>query len=222
MRSAWRRCGRLGRAALVVLAIAVLAASAWLLFGRGGGSFTYDGDEAPAFSISWSELEREDAPAGSLLALAGEPGARLVVRPLEFAEPAEGDEPLPRLAVESEAVARRIAADHPGARIVLEGRTELAVVAGPEAYQLAFTAPAKEGDGIVIGKVLLVPDPDEPGRGVEIEITERTTDPGVAEKVAEAPAGFFGNWPIQLLLEDAASVRTSEVLEEPLRSFAFR
>ena len=39
--------------------------------------------------------------------------------------------------------------------------------------------------------------------------------------VDEAPAGFFLNWPIQLLLEDAASVRTEEDLEEPLRSFEF-
>ena len=73
----------------------------------------------------------------------------------------------------------------------------------------------------MIGKRFLVPDPDRPGEGVAIEIGERTTNPRIAEKVKEAPAGFFLNWPIQLLLEDAASVRTGEALEAPLRSFAF-
>ncbi len=106
------------------------------------------------------------------------------------------------------------------AATVLEGRTLLAVDRGPEAYQLAFTAPAG-GDSIVIGKDLLVPDPDRPGEGVRIEISETTDDPRVIEKVTEAPTGFFLNWPIQLLLEDAASVRTAESLEEPLRTFSF-
>jgi hypothetical protein len=217
LRSAWRRGGRPARAAIVVLAVVALAFAAWLLLGRGGGSFTYGGDAAPPFSIGWSELDRVTAPEGALLALEGDAGERLVVRPL--ADAGAGEEPLPRLALAADKAAERIAADHPGARIVLEGRTELAVDRGPEAYQLAFTAP--EEDGIVIGKLFLVPDPDDPSRGVEIEIAERTANERVAEKVEEAPSGFFLNWPIQLLLEAEASVRTAEGLEEPLRSFAF-
>ncbi|HEX6115794.1 MAG TPA: hypothetical protein VFY99_01755 [Solirubrobacterales bacterium] len=220
LRAAWRRSGRLGRAALVLLALAILAVAAWLLLGRGGDSFAYSGPEAPPFSISWSELDRAEAPPGALLALGDAGGETLTVRPLETAAGDGGEEPLPGLALAADDAAARIADAHPGARIVLEGRTELAVDRGPEAYQLAFTAPG-DGDGIVIGKALLVPDPDDPGRGVEIEIAERTTSARVAEKVGEAPAGFFLNWPIQLLLEDAASVRTSEAFEEPLRSFAF-
>ena len=217
LRATWRRSGRAGRAAVVLLVLAVVALGAWLVLGRGGDSFAYTGSEAPPFSIGWSELGRAGAPQqGELLALEGDAGESLVIRPLE----GNGeDEPLPGLAIAADDAAERIAAAYPGARIVLEGRTELAVDRGPEAYQLAFTAP--DGDGIVVGKVLLVPDPDDPSRGVEIEIAERTTNERVAEKVAEAPAGFFLNWPIQLLLEDAASVRTSEGLEEPLRSFAF-
>jgi hypothetical protein len=204
---------------LILLALAVVAFVAWLLLGRGGDSFSYSGSDAPPFSLSWSELEREQASPGALLALESDAGERLVVRPLEFDPGEAGTEPLPGLAIEADRVADEVAAA-PGARVVLEGRTKLAVDRGPEAYQLAFTAPSNDG-AIVIGKVFLVPDPDREGEGVQIEISERTTNPRIAEKVDEAPAGFFLNWPIQLLLEDAASVRTEQGLEEPLQSFAF-
>ncbi len=108
------------------------------------------------------------------------------------------------------------------ARVVLEGRTELAVDRGPEAYQLAYvTAPTVRTAASLVGSASSSPTPTGRGRASRSRSAERTTNPRVAEKVADAPAGFFLNWPIQLLLEDAASVRTGEGLEEPLRSFAF-
>jgi hypothetical protein len=143
-----------------------------------------------------------------------------VVEPLAFEPAGTEAEPLPALAIAADREGREIEGELAGARIVLEGRTLLAVDRGPEAYQLAFTAPEDDGS-ILIGKHFLVPDPDRPGEGLRIEISERTDDPRVIEKLDEAPAGFFLNWPIQLLLEDAASVRTEEGLEEPLRSFSF-
>jgi hypothetical protein len=216
----WRRAGPLGRAAGVVGAIALLAVLAWLLFGRGGGSFSYDGPDAPPFSLSWTELERVDPAEGELLRLESDRGEELAVAPLAFRQASPDAEPLPTLAIEAQRTVGAVAERYEGARILLEGRTELAVDRGPEAYQLAFVAPAEEG-GIVIGKRYLVPDDDRPGEGVELVISERTDDPAVIEKVEQAPAGFFLNWPIQLLLEDAASVRTEEGLEEPLRSFSF-
>jgi hypothetical protein len=155
-------------------------------------------------------MEEVDPQGKELLRLESDTET-LTIEPLELDAGAE--EPLPELALD----AARTASPE---RVVLEGRTELAVDRGPEAYQVAFAGPAGEGS-VLIGKTLLVPDPDRPGEGVVIEITELTDDPRVAEKVEEAPAGFFLNWPIQLLLEDAASVRTEEGLEEPLRSFAF-
>lgn len=209
LRDGWRRAGRAGRVAGIAAAILLLGFALWLLFGRGGGSYSYDGPDAPPFSISWTELDEVDPAEGELLRL--ESGdSELAIEPLRFDQHA--DEPLPGLALE--------AGEPPRGRTVLEGRTLLAVDRGPEAYQLAYTAPAGEGS-IVIGKRFLVPDPDRSGEGVTIEISETTDDPRVIEKVAEAPAGFFLNWPIQLLLEDAASVRTAESLEEPLRSFSF-
>jgi hypothetical protein len=220
LRSAWRRSGGYGRAALLLLALAVLALAAWLVFGRGGGSFSYDGPEAPPFSLSWTELEVADSVEGGLLRLESESGEALAVEPLEFEVAGPDAEPLPPLALRADHAASEIERLFPGARIVIEGRTLLAVDRGPEAYQLAFTAPVGE-DEIVIGKRFLVPDSDRPGEGIQITISERTDDPRVIEKVEEAPAGFFLNWPIQLLLEDAASVRTEEGLEEPLRSFEF-
>ena len=169
--------------------------------------------------MSWGEgMEEVDAAPPALFALASPGGESLRVDPLRFE--ASGDEPLPALAIAADGSRKEIERSFPGARVAMEGWTELAVDRGPEAYQLAFSAPAGE-DGIVIGKRLLVPDPDRPGEGVEIEIIERTDKAGVIEKVEQAPAGFFGNWPIQLLLEDAASVRTEESLEQPLRTFSF-
>jgi hypothetical protein len=220
LRSAWRRSGRYGRAALLLLALAVLALAVWLVFGRGGESFSYDGPEAPPFSLSWTELEAVESVDGDLLRLESESGEALAVEPLEFEVAGPDAEPLPALALGADRAASELERRFPGARIVLEGRTLLAVDRGPEAYQLAFTAPAGE-DEIMIGKRFLVPDPDRPGEGVAIEIGEITSDPRVIEKVDEVPTGFFLNWPIQLLLEDAASVRTEEGLEEPLRSFEF-
>jgi len=211
------RAGRYGRVTGVLMAVLAAVVVAFLLLNR-GESFSYDGAEAPPFSISWGELDRADAAEGELLRLQSE-AQKLTVRPLEF-DSGEGEEPLPALALAAEQAREEIEQEYPGARVVLEGRTELAVDRGPEAYQLAFAAPAG-GGAIVIGKRLLVPDPDRPGKGVEIEISERTRKQAVIEKVERAPAGFFGNWPIQLLLEDAASVRTEESLEEPLRSFRF-
>lgn len=209
LRDGWRRAGAAGRAAMIAAAVLLVALVAWLLLGRGGGSFSYDGPDAPPFSISWTELERVDPVGDELLRL--ESGdSELAIAPLRFDQHA--DEPLPELALDASS-----ASDAPA---TLEGRTLLAVDRGPEAYQLAYSQPAGEGE-ITVRKRLLVPDPDRPGTGVRIEIAETVDDPRVAEKVAEAPAGFFLNWPIQLLLEDAASVRTEEGLEEPLRSFSF-
>jgi hypothetical protein len=216
----WRRAGAAGRIAGIAVATLLLGLVLWLLIGRGGGSFSYDGPEAPPFSLSWTELDRVDPAEGELVRLEGDAGEELIVRPLAYEAAGEGGEPLPRLAIDAERTAGEIRTEHAGARVVIEGRTELAIDRGPEAYQLAFVAPSGE-EGIQIGKRYLVPDPDRPGEGVEIEISERTDDPRVIEKVERAPAGFFLNWPIQLLLEDAASVRTAETLEEPLRSFAF-
>jgi hypothetical protein len=216
----WWRAGVRGRLAGIAVAVALVALAIWLAFGRGGGSFSYDGLEAPPFSLSWAELELVDAAEGELLRLESESGEELAVEPLEFEVAGADAEPLPALALKAGRAGSEIERRSPGARIVLEGRTLLAVDRGPEAYQLAFTAPVGE-DEIVIGKRFFVPDPDRPGEGVQIAISERTDDPRVIEKVDEAPAGFFLNWPIQLLLEDAASVRTEEGLEEPLRSFAF-
>ena len=211
---AWRRSGRPGRVALVALGLLVVAFAVWLVLGRDGESFAYAGDEAPPFSISWSELEEAEAAPGELLRLESATET-LVVSPL--AEPAGSSAELGLAAVEA---ADEIEARGSGTRVVLEGATKLAVDRGPEAYQLAFVTPEDDG-AIQIGKRFLVPDPDRSGEGVQIEITETTGDARVEQKVEEAPAGFFGNWPIQLLLEDAASVRTEEGLEEPLRSFAF-
>lgn len=211
---AWRRSGGVGRAALVALGLLMLAFAAWLVFGRGGDSFAYDGDEAPPFSIAWSELEETEPAPGELLRLESATES-LTVDPLE--QPADT---FAELGLAADEAGAEIEARGSGARIVLEGRTKLAVDRGPEAYQLAFVTPEGE-DSIEVGKRFLVPDPDRPGEGVQIEITESTGNPRVVQKVEEAPAGFFANWPIQLLLEDAASVRTEEGLEEPLRSFAF-
>ena len=210
--------------ALALLLLAAIAVAAWLLFGRGGGSFTYEGDEAPPFSLSWgSEMERVEPSGDELLRLESDgfgtgDGQYFAVEPLPAGAAGSEEEPLPELAIAAAEKAR--AAEAQGARVVLEGRTELAVDRGPEAYQIAYVATESE-DRIFLVKNYLVPDPDRPGEGVAIEIGEITTDARVAEKVEEAPAGFFLNWPIQLLLEDAASVRTGEGLEQPLRSFAF-
>ena len=224
LRSAWRRSGRLGRATLVLLVLAAVAFVAWLVFGRGGDSFSYDGDEAPPFSVSWgSDMERTPGSDIDLLRIAtpgieSGDGQYMAIQelPPNAIEAARAEEPLPGLAI----AASPKAGQDP--RVVLEGRAKLAVDRGPEAYQTAVVGPAGfDREGILIAKRFLVPDPDRPGEGVAIEIGEITTNPRVAEKVKEAPAGFFLNWPIQLLLEDAASVRTGEALEEPLRSFAF-
>lgn len=222
LRRGWRRAGLAGRIAGIAAAIVVLAIALWLLLGR-GGSFSYDGPDAPPFSLSWGEdLSVSNAGSGgqALIRLRNDdvaPGNEqsVSIAPMPFER--RGGEPLPGLALEAERVAERLPR---GGRVVLEGRTLLAVDRGPEAYQLAYTAPAR-GDSIAIGKHLLVPDPDRPGEGVRIEIREYTDDPRVIEKVERAPAGFFLNWPIQLLLEDAASIRTSENLEQPLRTFEF-
>ena len=224
LRSAWRRGGTASKLALALLVLAAIAFAAWLLLGRGGDSFSYAGDEAPPFSLSWgSEMERVDGSENDLLRIAtpgiedGD-GQYLAIQPLPpaAAEAAKENEPLPGLAI----AAREALGND--SRVVLEGRTELAVDRGPEAYQVAIIGPAGlDREGILIAKRYLVPDPDRPGEGVAIEIGEITTNSRVAEKVEEAPAGFFLNWPIQLLLEDAASVRTGEGLEQPLRSFAF-
>lgn len=215
------RSSRLGRAIGLVLVVLVLALAALFLFGRGGGSFSYEGSEAPPFSISWGgELKQVRPLTGDLLSLRGQDG-ELAIRPLPPAALSAGDaaEPLAELGLEAERQRGRIEA-LPGAHVVLEGRTELAVDRGPEAYQLGVVVPRKDGS-VLIGKRFFVPDPDRPGDGVQIEITEATSNPRVIEKVERAPAGFFANWPIQLLLEDAVSVRTEEALEEPLRSFEF-
>ena len=213
------RSSRLGRAIGIGLIVLLLALAALFLLGR-GASFAYDGPDAPPFSISWSELDRATAGPGALLELESPKREELTISPLDLGTAPPQDEPLPALALTARREALEIQAAHPGARVVLEGRTLLAVDRGPEAYQLAFTALAGDG-GIVIGKRFLVPDPDRPGEGIQIEITEVTSNPRVIEKVERAPAGFFANWPIQLLLEDAVSVRTEEALEEPLRSFEF-
>jgi hypothetical protein len=215
----------------VVAAVVVVGAAAGLLVAArwGGDSYSYSGPAAPPFSLSWGELNRVDAPAADLLRLESHDGGKLVqslaVRPLEIEGlPAGEAEPLPWLGLASDRARGEIASERPGARIVLEGPTELAVDRGPRAYQLAFVAPAPEavaGGGIWFGKRLLVPDPDRSGQGIEIEIAERTSRPAVIRKLARAPSGFFLNWPVQLLLEDAASVRTRDGLEKPLRSFQF-
>lgn len=219
----WRRTGPLGRIAGVAAAVALLCVALWLLFGRGGGEFSYEGPDAPSFSLAWGEdlyLSNAGSGGSALIRLDNNtvtPGNEQSVSIAAMRFDQRSEEPLPGLALEAERVAERIPR---GGRVVLEGRTLLAVDRGPEAYQLAYTAPAR-GGSILIGKHLLVPDPDRPGEGVRIEIKEFTNDPRVVEKVEQAPAGFFLNWPIQLLLEDSASVRTAESLEEPLRSFAF-
>lgn len=212
------RAGRSGRIVAVALALLAAALLVFFLIG-GGGSFSYAGEEAPPFSVSWGEeMEEVDSAPPALFALASDGGESLRINSLSFET--DGGEPLPRLAIAAERSRTEIEAAHPGARVLVEGWTELAVDRGPEAYQLAFAAPTGD-DGILIGKRLLVPDPNRPGEGVEIEITERTTKTPVIEKVERAPAGFFANWPIQLLLEDAVSVRTEESLEQPLRTFRF-
>jgi hypothetical protein len=224
VRAGWRRSGRGARTAGVLAGVILVGVAAALLLTGRGQSFAYEGGHGPRFSTSWSELDRvEGREDGTTLALESREGGQLVqaltISPIELdLEP--GQEPLPRLGLDAERAREGIESEHPGARVVLEGRTLLAVDRGPEAYQLAFAAPADDG-AILIGKRLLVPDPVRPGEGLEIEILERTSKQAVIEKVERAPAGFFGNWPIQLLLEDAASVRTEEGLEEPLRSFAF-
>ncbi|MGI8460519.1 MAG: hypothetical protein ACR2OC_02615 [Solirubrobacterales bacterium] len=194
-----------------------------MLLGPSGGSFAYSGTAAPPFSLSWDELDPLEPGSGELLRLEGKAGSQsLTVSALEPFLPSGGSaEPLPVLGLAAERARDEIEREYPGARVVLEGRTELAVDRGPEAYQLAFAAPAAAAGETLIGKRLLVPDPDRPGQGVEIEITELTSRPAVVEKVEGAPSGFFANWPIQLLLEAEASVRTEEGLETPLRSFAF-
>lgn len=232
LRSGWRRAGRGARIAAAVAALVTVAATAALFVATlsGGGSFSYEGAQAPPFSLSWDELERVDPEGEELLRLEsrdqGELVQRFSVAPLHPAalpsEPSAEFELLPRLALAAEAAADRIASEHPGARVVLEGRALLAVDRGPEAYQLGFVAPPRAaGEAVTVGKRFLVPDPERPGEGVEIEIVERVLRPAVIEKVEQAPAGFFSRWPIQLLLEDAVSVRTEEGLETPLRSFAF-
>ena len=220
------RSSRFGPAIAVGIALVLVAVVALLLVGRGEG-FSYSGDEAPPFSVAWgSEMERVGPSGDELVRLEGSDGeARtyFAVSPLpDGAIPAAAeDEPLPALALAAGADARSRTAGG-DSRVALEGRTELAVDRGPDAYQTAFVADEDGADdGVLIVKRFLVPDPDRPGEGVAIEIGEATSSARVAEKVADAPAGFFLNWPIQLLLEDAASVRTADGLEEPLRSFEF-
>ena len=182
----------------------------------GGGSFTYEGPGAPAFEISWSDLD-EVAPAqDELLRLERIDGGELVQRLSVSPLPGSGQFPL-RADDAREAIAR----EHPGARVVLEGLGRLEIRGGREAYQIAFRAPA-EGGGLLLGKVLLVPeDADDSARGVAIEILEQTTDEAVIERARRAPATFFFNWPSPALLEDEAAVQTERGLEEPLRSFEF-
>jgi hypothetical protein len=182
----------------------------------GGGSFTYEGPEAPAFEISWDELEEVEPVGDELLRLERSDGGELLQR--LTISPLPGTEELSLLAADArEAIAR----DHPGARVVLEGLGRLEIRGGREAYQLAFRAPAEDG-GLLLGKVLLVPeDADDSAQGVAIEVVERTIDESVIERAERAPATFFFNWPSQALLEDEAAVQTERGLEEPLRSFDF-
>jgi hypothetical protein len=200
-----------------------------------GGSFTYEGSEAPGFEISWDELDEVEPARGELLRLErfedGELLQRLRILPLSTAVGAgylltfeEGGERgsalagLGLLADDARAVVER---EHPGAKIVLEGLGRLEIRGGREAYQIAFWAPA-EGGGLLLGKLLLVPeDADDSIRGVAIEIVERTTDQTVIERATRAPATFFFNWPSPALLEDEAAVQTERGLEGALRSFDF-
>jgi hypothetical protein len=194
--------------------------------GPGGGSFTYEGPAAPAFEISWDELERVEPARDELLRLErsdaeGELVQRLTVLPYSAPLEVEEGTALARLAVLADEIAREIDQEHPGARVVMEGLGRLEIRGGREAYQIAFYAPAPDG-ALLLGKLLLVPeDPDDSARGVAIEILEQTTDETVIERAERAPATFFFNWPSQALLEDEAAVQTERGLEEALRSFDF-
>jgi hypothetical protein len=211
------------------LAVAIALAGLVYVLGLapGGGSFSYGGPEAPAFEISWDELEEVTPLADELLRLErledGELLQRLTVAPLPgTVEPVEGDGALTRVALLADDAREAIAREHPGARVALEGLGRLEIRGGLDAYQIAFRAPA-EGGGLLLGKLLLVPeDADDSARGVAIEILERTTDDAVIERATRAPATFFFNWPSPALLEDEAAVQTERGLEEPLRSFEFR
>jgi hypothetical protein len=229
----WRPASIAPRALAVLIAI---AGAVYLLgLAPGGGSFTYEGPEAPAFEISWDELEEVEPGPYELLRLErtedGELLQRLRILPLPAAFDAGylltfegGGEPessLAQLALLADEAGAAIEREHPGARVVLEGLGRLEIRGGREAYQLAFTAPAPEG-GLLLGKLLLVPeDADASARGVAIEVVERTTDEAVIERAETAPATFFFNWPSPALLEDEAAVQTARGLEEPLRSFDF-
>jgi hypothetical protein len=217
------------------VAIALAGLVYVLDLGPGGGSFTYEGPAAPAFEISWDELEEVEPSGQELLRLErAEEGLlvqRLRILPLKdaldvgylltFEGGGEQGSALALFALFADRARAVIEREHPGARVVLEGLGRLEIRGGLEAYQLAFTAPA-EGGGLLLGKLLLVPeDADASIRGVAIEILERTSDEAVIERATRAPATFFFNWPSPALLEDEAAVQTERGLEEALRSFDF-
>jgi hypothetical protein len=221
-----RRLSRELRVGLVLALAALVAAAIYLVVRGSGDRFSYDGDEAPAFSFSYDDLDRVEPRGDELVRLesTGPDGSleeRLTAEPLEFepsSEPVGGSLPLA-----SDRFARRSERELAGFRLLEEGRTRLEITSGIEAYQLGYVAKVQRGEeGILIGKTYLIPeDADGARRGIALTLLQRTDDRKIRDAVREAPAGFFLNWPIRFWLQLATAVETPTPLERPVKSFEF-
>jgi hypothetical protein len=226
IRGLWARAGRGGRLALIGVAALVVAALGYLIANRLDRlSYAYEGPAAPAFELGYDGLQKVEPRPGELARFEHREGGRLeeavAISSLRFAaSPNPVATALPLVAERSAAGTRPL----PGYQRVLEGRTKLGIMEGPDAYMVAFTAraPGRDGASVLLGKRLLVPGPGErPRRGVVIELVQVSDDERVLRAARRYPAAFFLNWPVNFWLDLAVSVRVPGALGGALDSFAF-
>jgi hypothetical protein len=227
VRRLWSRAGRGGRLGLVGLALIVIAGIGYLVASRvDRASYDYDGPRAPAFGLGHEGLEQVEPRGRELVRFESRDGGRLeqslAISPLRF-PPSKNPvaTALPLAAAGLAARQERL----PGYREVLEGRTRLGIMGGPQAYMVAFTAQPQDGGGAgsrLLGKLLLVPGPGErPRAGVAIEALEVSDDGRDLAAARRYPSAFFLNWPLNFWLDLAVSVRVPGALGGALGSFAF-
>jgi hypothetical protein len=228
IRRLWSRAGRGGRLVLLAFALIVIAGLAYLVASRvDRASYDYDGSRAPAFELGYEGLEQVEPRGRELARFESRDGGRLeqslAVSPLSFS--ASKNPVATALPFAAAGLAARDAR-LPGYREVLEGRTKLGIMDGPEAYMVAFTAQSPDRGAAgsrVLGKLLLVPGPGErPRGGVAIEALEVSDDERDLAAARRYPSAFFLNWPLNFWLDLAVSVRVPGALGGALGSFAYR